>query len=500
MEANLAYYILFLSFLIFTLKLFFKRSGKRLPPGPSALPLIGNLHQLKQPIHRTFHTLSQKYGPIFSLRFGSQLVVIVSSASGVEECFTKNDVILANRFQSTKGKYIAFDNTTLITSSYGDHWRNLRRISSIEILSSHRLNSFSGFRKDENMRLLRKLTQGSCDDFAKVELKSMFAELTFNTIMRMVCGKRYYGEETEGTNPEEAKRFRDVMNEMTRFPLGSSIGQFVPLFRWFDFSGDDKELRKIGEKVDALFQGLIDEHRRNKKESANTMIDHLLSSQESQPQYYTDQIIKGLIMVLIVAGTETSAVTLEWAMSNMLNHPEVLEKARIELETEVGHERLMEEADVPKLKYLQNIISETLRLYPAAPTLVPHMSSEDCTVGGYDVPRGTMVIVNSWAIHRDPELWTDPTSFKPERFNNGEGDTHGLIPFGLGRRACPGSGLAQRTLGLTLGSLIQCFEWKRVSEEKIDMIEAPGTVMPKAIPLEARCKARPIIKKLFSES
>ncbi|OIV94740.1 hypothetical protein TanjilG_06203 [Lupinus angustifolius] len=499
MDTNLIYYTLILIFLI-TWKLLFRKRSKNLPPSPPSLPLIGNLHQLKQPIHRTFHSLSQKYGPIFSLRLGSQQVVVVSSASGAEECFTKNDIILANRFQSIKGKYIAFDNTTMITSSYGDHWRNLRRISSLEILSSHRLNSFSGFRKDETIRLLKKLSRESSEGFTKVELKSMFLELTFNTIMRMVCGKRYYGEDSDGTNPMEAKKFRDVMDEIAKFNLGTNVSHFIPILRLFDFSSGHKMLIKVGEKVDEVFQGLIDEHRNNKKEGSNTMIDHLLSLQESQPEYYTDQIIKGLIMVLIVAGTETSAVTLEWAMSSLLNNPKVLEKARIELDDEIGQDNLIEEADITKLKYLQNIISETLRLYPAAPMLIPHLSSEDCTIGGYDVPRDTMVMVNAWTIHRDPELWTDPTSFKPERFNNGATDTHSLIPFGLGRRACPGSGLAQKTIGLTLGSMIQCFEWKRITEEEIDMTEKSGTVMPKAIPLEAQCKARPIIRKIFCES
>lgn len=198
-----------------------------------------------------------------------------------------------------------------------------------------------------------------------------------------------------------------------------------------------------------------------------------------------------------MAGTETSAVALEWAMSNLLNSPEVLEKARVELDTQVGQDRLIEEADVTKLQYLQNIISETLRLHPPLSMLLPHLSSEDCTVGSYDVPRNTMLMVNAWAIHRDPKIWADPTSFKPERFENGPVDAHKLISFGLGRRACPGAGMAQRTLGLTLGSLIQCFEWKRIGEEKVDMTEGGGTIVPKAIPLDAQCKARPIISKIF---
>jgi isoflavone 2'-hydroxylase len=204
--------------------------------------------------------------------------------------------------------------------------------------------------------------------------------------------------------------------------------------------------------------------------------------------------------VLLSAGTDTSAVTLEWAMSNLLNHPNVMKKARTELDSQIEQGKLINEQDISKLLYLQNIISETLRLYPAFPMLVPHMSSDDCTIEGYDIPRDTILLVNAWSIHRDPKMWDDATSFKPERFESG-GDTHKLImPFGLGRRACPGAGLAQRTISLTLGSLIQCFEWERINEEEVDMAEGNGTIMPKAVPFEAMCKARPLMHKVISES
>ena len=203
---------------------------------------------------------------------------------------------------------------------------------------------------------------------------------------------------------------------------------------------------------------------------------------------------------MILAGTDTSAVTLEWVMSNLINHPDVLKKARVELDTQIEQDKWIDEQDVPKLHYLQCIILETFRLNPPGPLLVPHSSSDDCTIGGYDIPRDTMLLVNAWVIHRDPELWEDATSFKPERFENGEVDPHKLMPFGLGRRACPGAGLAQRTMSLTLGSLIQCFEWERVTKEKVDMTEGNGLTMPKAVPLEAMCKARPLMHKVLSES
>lgn len=177
-------------------------------------------------------------------------------------------------------------------------------------------------------------------------------------------------------------------------------------------------------------------------------------------------------------------------MSLILNHPEVLKKARAELDNYVGQEKLVDEPDLPKLNYLQCIINETLRLFPAAPLLVPRESSDDCTIGGFNVPRGTMLLTNGWAIQRDPQVWEDPTSFRPERFVSGESEAYKLVPFGLGRRQCPGAGLANRVMGLTLGALIQCFDWERVSEELVDLSEGRGLTMPKDKPLEAMCKAR----------
>jgi len=200
---------------------------------------------------------------------------------------------------------------------------------------------------------------------------------------------------------------------------------------------------------------------------------------------------------MLFGGTDSSTGTLEWALSNLLNHPEVLKKAREELGRVVGEDRLLNESDLPKLPYLRKIILETLRLYPPAPILIPHVSSEDITIGGYNVPKNSIVIINGWAMQRDPEQWKDATSFKPERFDV-EGEEKKLVAFGMGRRACPGEPMALQSVSYTVGLLIQCFDWKRVNEEKLDMTENNYITLSRLIPLQAMCKARPIYAQLSS--
>ena len=202
---------------------------------------------------------------------------------------------------------------------------------------------------------------------------------------------------------------------------------------------------------------------------------------------------------LFGAGTETTSTTTEWAMALLLNHPEKLKKAQAEIDAAVGTSRLIAPDDLPRLGYLQSIINETLRLYPAAPLLLPHQSSADCKVGGYDVPRGTMLLVNVYAIHRDPAVWEDPTEFRPERFEDGKAEGRLLMPFGMGRRKCPGEALALRTVGLVLGALIQCFDWGRADGVEVDMAEGGGVTMARVVPLEAMCRPRTAMRHALQE-
>ncbi|KAF2324315.1 hypothetical protein GH714_012317 [Hevea brasiliensis] len=394
-------------------------------------------------------------------------------------------------------------------SSYSDHWRNLRRLTTTELFSTSRTAMFSGIRTEEVRLLLKQLFQDSRRESAKVLLTSKFLELTFNNMMRMIAGKRYYGK---AVMDQEGELLQDTIKEMEALRGSSNLNDYFPVLQWVDYQGVEKRMLRLKKKMDKFLQALIEEHRKARSDSYSsenlsdaskqkrnmTLIDVMLSVKETEPEFYTDQTIKGVILSTLTAGSQTSAATLDWAMSLLLNHPEAMQKAFAEIEAVVGQEHLLNETDVPKLSYLQNIINETFRLFPPAPLLLPHESSADCTVCGFYVPRGTMLLVNTWSMNRNPKLWVEPTKFMPERFEGGEGEGYKLLPFGAGRRACPGAGLAKRVIGLTLGCLIQSFEWERVGKEEINMEEGTGLTMPRAIPLQAQCRPRNAMIKLLS--
>ncbi|KAL2534174.1 Cytochrome [Abeliophyllum distichum] len=487
------YYIICVVIFIFFLKIFLlKQQRKNEPPSPPSLPLIGHLHLVKEPLNQTLQALSAKYGDVLLLRLGVRKVLLITSPSAVEECFTKNDIIFANRPSTLSTKHFSYNNTTISIAPYGDHWRNLRRLAALEIFSSARIAMFTSTRRRELMLILKELLH-SCKHSGgstKVDLKSKFIELAFNVLSMTIAGKRYYGENV--VDAEEARRVRFIMREMLEHSGNTNLGDFLPFLQWVDFQGLEKRFANLMKKLDKFMQELVNERRQfceSRGESEKTMIDHLLSLQQKEPEYYTDELIKGIILVLLVAGTDTMSISMEWAMSLLLNNPQSINKIKDEIDANVPKDRLLDEQDLPKLKYLPNVITETLRLYPPVPFLIPHQASENCTVGGYDISKGTMLLVNLWAMHRDPRLWEKPTEFMPERHELKKEEEY-MLPFGAGRRKCPGGGIANRVLELTLGTLIQAFEWDRVSEEMVDMTEGTGFSIPKVKALEAICKPR----------
>ncbi|XP_065871542.1 cytochrome P450 81Q32-like [Euphorbia lathyris] len=495
-------YLIVLFLILYTITNHFRNKIRNFPPSPfPKIPIIGHLHLFKKPLHRSLARLSEKYGPILYLQFGHRRVFLISSPTLAEECFTKNDIALANRPRILIGKHFGYNYTSIIWAPYGDLWRNLRKLSGLEILSSHRLQLLSTIRSEEVKLMLGRFYKNKD---GVIDLKAPFFELMLNVMMRMISGKKYYGENVEEV--EEVARFRKMVTD-TLFLANSNVGDYLPLLG--AIKGEGKKFQETHEQRDGFIEYLIAEHRKRaaidspseNDERNKTLIPVLLSLQKSDPEFYTDETIKSLLLALLSAGTDTSSATMEWGISLLVNNPEILKKAQNEIDTIIGHDQLMTESDVSRLPYFQCVINEVMRMYPTAPLLLPHESLEECHIGGYRVRRGTMLLVNQWAIQNDPKVWDEPKKFKPERFIGFDAVKDGfkLMPFGSGRRKCPGEGLALRMIGLSLGSIIQCFDWERVGKEMVDMKEGFGLTMPKANPIPVKYKPRPCMVKLLSQ-
>ncbi|XP_037443508.1 cytochrome P450 81Q32-like [Triticum dicoccoides] len=473
------------------------KGAVQLPPSPPAIPFFGHLHLVEKPLHAALFRLGARYGPVFSLRLGARNAVVVSSPACARECFTEHDVAFANRPQFPSQMLVSYGGTSLVSSSYGPHWRNLRRVAAVRLLSAHRVAGMSGVIAAEVRAMARRLCRAAAASTgggaARVELKRSLFELSLSVLMETIAQTKGTRSEADGDTDMslEAQEFKQVVDEIIPLIGAANVWDYLPVMRWFDVSGVRSRILATVSRRDAFLHWLIDAERRRMDEGEKkSMIAVLLTLQKTEPELYTDQMIIALCANLFVAGTETTSTTIEWAMSLLLNHPAALKKAQAEMDASIGASRMVAADDVPRLSYLQCIINETLRLYPAAPLLLPHESSADCKVGGYDVPSGTMLIVNAYAIHRDPAVWEDPAAFRPERFEDGKADGLLLMPFGMGRRRCPGETLALQTVGVVLGTLVQCFDWDRVDGAEVNMTEGVGITMPKAVALEAVCRPR----------
>ncbi|KAK6245332.1 hypothetical protein SCA6_008422 [Theobroma cacao] len=500
------------AFLIFCYLLFTRlinRTGsgmkRKAPEVSGARPFLGHLHLLggSKPAHVVLGDLADTYGPIFTIRLGMHPTLVVSNWEIAKECFTTNDKAFANRPRTIAAELLGYNYAMFGFSPYGPYWRQIRKIATLEVLSNHRLEKLKHMRESEVRTSIKELYElgvegvsNSSSGKVLVEMKRWFWTLNINMVFKMVVGKRYSEAETshgKDENDGHRKALRDFFELTGTFTVGDSL----PFLRWLDLGGHEKAMKKTAKELDHILEEWLEEHKQ-KRNSGNAESEHdfmgmmlsLLNDAAELPSYNADTINKATCLAIILGGTDTTTVTITWALSLLLNHRDVLEKAQHELDTYVGRERPVQESDVKNLVYLQAIIKETTRLYPAGPLSVMHESVEDCTTAGYFIPAGTRLLVNLSKLQRDPKAWSNPDEFRPERFLTTHkhfdvrGQNYELIPFGSGRRVCPGISFALQVLQFSLASLLQAFEITTPSDEPVDMGEGAGLTNLKATPLE----------------
>ncbi|XP_058109577.1 cytochrome P450 84A1-like [Magnolia sinica] len=483
--------------LLFQLLLQFK--NRHFPPGPRRLPIIGNMLMMDQLTHRGLAKLSEHYGGLVYLRLGFLRTVIVSTPEMARQVLQVQDNLFSNRPTTIAIRYLTYGRSDLVFAHYGHFWRQMRKLCVMKIFSRKRAESWVSVR-DEVELTLRTVANGSG---SAVNIGEQVFSLGQNITCRAAFGTYSHKGQDELVS---------IMQEFSKLMGAFNVADFIPCIGWFDPQGFNKRLAKARQAFDCFINDIIDDHiekRMNKagngEEKDTNMVDDLLAfigdgdeNCGGKPDdlqgslKLTRDNIKAIIMDVMFGGTETVASAIEWALAELMKHPNELRKVQDELTTVVGLDRKVHESDLHKLAYLKCTVKETLRLHPPVPLLL-HETTMDCKLFGYSIPARTRVIINTWALGRDKTAWEDVEAFIPSRFT-GEGgvDFKGnhfeLIPFGSGRRSCPGMQLGIYALELALAQLLHCFTWTLpdgVKPSELDMSDVFGLTAPKAIRLVA---------------
>ncbi|CAI0542823.1 unnamed protein product [Linum tenue] len=479
-----------------------------LPPGPRKLPIIGNLHQLAFTSllpHRRLRDLARQYGPLMHLQLGETTNVVVSSAELARELLKTHDLNFASRPSRVSADIILYEARDIVFAPYGEYWRQMRKICALELLSPRRVGSLRAVREAEVRELV-----GSIDHSASQWSRKMKSEPNPSaqpapavnlTPLLMSLSNRVVSRATIGTKlgKEEESEFFLVMQEIMKAFGGFTLSDVFPSSRLLGLiGGTERRLNELHREVDVMLQRFIDDHvarrsaEKGEEEEDQDLVDVLLnytrehgdkSNELSFP--LTDVEIKAVISDMFLAGTDTTAVLLEWAMVELMKNPDEMEKAQREVRRVFDKKgKLVDEASLDELNYLNLIVKETLRLHLPAPLLAPRATRETVVINGYQIPAKTTVIINAWAICRDPVHWEKPDEFMPERFLLGsinyKGNDFQLIPFGAGRRICPGMQFGTAIVHLALANLLYHFDWKLPNQTKpqdLDMSEIFGVTV-----------------------
>ncbi|KAL6997957.1 hypothetical protein U1Q18_008081 [Sarracenia purpurea var. burkii] len=468
------------------------RSGANklnLLPSPPKLPIIGHLHLLGALPHRSLHSLSKKYGPIMLLQLDRPTIVI-SSIDLAKEILKTHDAIFANPSQTWAADILFYGGKDMGRCPYGEYWRQARRICATELLSPKRVQSFNFIRLEEVAELVEKIHRASLSG-TSIVLGEEMVNIAYSIISRCVLGQKYDGGDGDRSFGELARTAMELM-------MAFSFRDMYPYLGWMDVvTGLAKRIKETHEKVDVFLDKVIEQHQ-NSKVTADYQFDKsfigsLLHLQEDGALdfNFTQDNIKALLLDMFVGGIDTISTTMEWAMLELVKHPSIMKEAQEVVRRVVGKKLKVDEDDLNQMYYLKCVIKETLRLHPPAPLINPRESSASTMVAGYDIPSKMRVFVNAWAIQRDPNIWDMPEEFKPERFSSSPVDFNGqdfqFLPFGSGRRICPGVLFGIIEVELVLANLLYWFNWKLPGGEcldDLDMSEVFGLVTHKKIPLQ----------------
>lgn len=471
--------------LLLTIIILVRRTKKNPnPPGPRGVPVVGNLLQFDASKPLIYlQQLSRDYGPLVYLKHASTPTLLLSSAKLANKILKTHDLSFCTRPPVLGQQKLSYNGADMAFSPYSPHWKDVRRMCMLHLFSPSRVLSFRPIREAQVARVITKISALAASSQA-VNLSEIAMSLASNIVCGVAFGRTYEDHEYE------KKRLDRMVLEAQALMVSFYFSDHFPALSWVDkVTGLLGRLDRNFQEMDAFYQQLIDEHldpsapNRDRED----IIDLLIQLKRQKPDSITWDHVKALLMNLFVAGTDTAAAAIVWTMTALMLKPTVMKKAQTEIRQAIGEKGIVDEDDIGKLPYLKAVVMEAMRLYPPAPLLYRtqvDLQGSSVEIDGYEIKPGSTLIINGWTIARDPETWEDPDEFVPERFMRSEGRQQldfEMLPFGGGRRRCPGMGMGMVSIELALANLLHSFDWR--AAHPIDTESLPGLTMHKKNPL-----------------
>uniref|UniRef100_J3MXZ0 Cytochrome P450 n=1 Tax=Oryza brachyantha TaxID=4533 RepID=J3MXZ0_ORYBR len=462
----------------------------RRPPGPTPLFLLGNVLDLRGDPHLALASLAGKHGPVMFLKLGTTTAVVASSAAAARDALQRYDHILAAKSVSDAGRALGNHERSIIwLPGNSPLWKRLRAVCTNHLFSARGLDATRAVREAKVRELVGYLgaraRAGETVDVGRV---------VFSAVLNLVSNV-LFSEDVADLSSDKAQELEMLVRDTVAEATKPNLSDLFPVLAALDLQGRRRRSAMHLSKFHGLFDEIISRRQNAGGERKEDFLDVLLHLHSVD--HLSLETIKSFLLDLFAAGTDTNSITVEWAMAELLRHPAVMSKARAGLRDALGSKPHPDESDIGKLPYLSAVMMETMRLHPPSPLLMPHEAIADgAAVGGYAVPRGAKVIVNAWSIMRDPASWARPEEFEARAAAAGAGaggmfrggELLEFMPFGAGRRACPGTPMATRVVTLILASLLHSFEWRLPGGMRpcdVDVRGRFGTTLNMVTPLKA---------------
>ncbi|XP_057423717.1 cytochrome P450 CYP73A100-like [Lotus japonicus] len=461
-----------------------KNNSAPLPPGPHSFPIFGNWLQVGNDLtHRLLASMSQTFGSVFLLKLGSKNLIVVSDPQLASEVLHSKGVEFGSRPRNVVFDLFTGNGQDMVFTVYGEHWRKMRRIMTLPFFTNKVVQNYSSMWEQEMDLVVRDLNANEKVRSEGIVIRRRLQLMLYNIMYRMMFDAKF--ESLEDPLFIQATRFNSERSRLAQ-SFEYNYGDFIPLLRPF-LRGYLNKCRDLQTRRLEFFNKNYVEGRRKimaangDKHKIGCAMDHIIEA-EMKGEISEENVIY-IVENINVAAIETTLWSMEWAIAEVVNHPIVQSKMREEISSVLKGEPVTE-SNLHRLPYLQATVKETLRLHTPIPLLVPHMNLEEAQLGGYRIPKESKVVVNAWWLANNPAWWKNPEEFRPERFFEEEHGTEAsvggnkvdfrFVPFGVGRRSCPGIILALPILGIVLAKLVSNFEMKAPNGTKVDMTEKGG--------------------------